>query len=314
MIILPKRFIDVEHNLPKGRIQGIFTIRKIKRGAVIEERTFTNLITDYGLNKLGNTQVSQVYGAIQVGTGTATPAPSDTSLASFLAGQSIGTRTFAASGAPDYASSNIMVALFALGAVVGNVTEVAITQAATGSGTAFARALIVDGGGTPVAITVLADEQLEVTYELKHYPPLTDALATVSVGPNSHDTTTRALSANTSAWMFPNPSGVNQAYLNEGNTNNARWYDGGLSATTATVPLGSVVKTISGLGTAAYSNGSYARDLSASSNPANGAVSNAQTIVVRSNCSSFQVRYNPPLAKTADQTLVTWMRFSWARH
>jgi hypothetical protein len=205
------------------------------------------------------------------------------------------------------------VALFAVGAVVGNVTEVAITQAATGTGTAFARALIVDGSGNPIAVTVLADEQLEVTYELKHYPPLTDAIATVAVGPNTHETTTRALSANDTAWMFPNPFGTNQAYVNEGNTNNARWYNGGLSAITATTPLGSVAKTISGLGTSTYVNGSYSRDLSASSNPANGAASNCRTIVIRSSCSSFQVEYNPPLSKTADQTLVTWTRFSWAR-
>lgn len=315
MIILTRKHLDVEHITPASKIAGYFTIRKFKNGNLVQQvGPFKNLITDYGLNKLGGTQVSLIYNSIHVGTGTATPDPADVTLQSYLAGQSIGTVSFNYSGAPDYYSARRMVALFDVGAVVGNVTEVGIFQAPTNGNTAFARALTVDIVGTPVAIPVLADEQLEITYELRHYPPLEDVEATVTVGPNSHDTVTRAIAANTQDWAFPSASGTNQAYFNTGNVSSdvGAWWTGDLVALTATAGAGTK-NTISGLGTAAYGSNNLYRDLSSSSNPANGARTNIRTVTIEANCCAFQTRYDPVLSKTADQTMTLWTRFSWGR-
>lgn len=313
MIILTRKFIDHEQVLPCSGVGGYFTIQKFKHGQLIQQvGPFKNMVVNNGLNRLGSIQVSNVYNAVHVGTGTTPPSPTDTSLANYVAGQNMGTGTFSYGGEEDgYFASRNTTATFAVGAVVGNITEVGIAGTSANSNL-FARSLIMDSDGNPIAITVLADEQLVVHYQLRHYPPLVDALAEVTIGPNTHITTTRAIQVASQSWAFPNPSGTNQAYVNEGNTNAARWYNGDLAPITASTPSGSS-KTISGLGTAEYIPNSYYRDLSSSSNPANGTV-NHNVVHIRSNCSAFQVKYDPPLVKTADQTLVTWTRFSWGRY
>lgn len=104
------------------------------------------------------------------GTGTTPVTPSDTGMASYLsAGQNesisnITTRE--TSPAPKI--RHMWRWRFNQGDVVGNVSEVgvALSSFPTSSTPLLSRALVVDVNGDPTTITVLADEYLEVEYEL----------------------------------------------------------------------------------------------------------------------------------------------------
>src|SRR5690606_19073517 len=89
-----------------------------------------------------------------------------------------------------------------------NLTEIGISGQSA-NGLLFSRELIRDPNGNPAAFPISADEQLEVTYELRLYPNLNDVPATVTVGASSYDTITRPIGVNGSAWGLVAPSASN---------------------------------------------------------------------------------------------------------
>lgn len=132
-----------------------------------------NLITTQGKDTYGGIYpagYSGSYGGIGVGTGNAAPTAADTVLQLPLAATS--NMTAGAESAPSlvapYATEASGTFTFALGAVVGNIAEVGLllnkgTLADTDN--VFSRALIMVGG-SPGTISVLATDQLIVTYTL----------------------------------------------------------------------------------------------------------------------------------------------------
>jgi hypothetical protein len=63
------------------------------------------------------------------------------------------------------------------------------------------RALIVDSGGSPISITVLPDEHLDVTYSLKHYPYTgADVVQTVVISGVSYTFTSRSLAVSSATY------------------------------------------------------------------------------------------------------------------
>ena len=69
----------------------------------------------------------------------------------------------------------------------------------------FSRALIVDGAGNPVSITVLADEYLDVTYAMRLYPYMgADSVKSVTLSGSSYTFTTRAVDV-AGSWRFSLP-------------------------------------------------------------------------------------------------------------
>lgn len=148
---------------------------------------FDNLITDSGLgayilaasNGFGS---SSMMNWCSVGTGNSTPNFANTALDNqiatayavttgsgvFPAGPSASGYVAAAGGDPAYWYYRFMYT-FDVGAAAGNLTEIAV-QSYTNTlpaGILFSRALIVDASGNPTAITVLSNEILTVTYEIR---------------------------------------------------------------------------------------------------------------------------------------------------
>lgn len=138
-----------------------------------------NLITNNGLSLLnaggqaggGNVQgtVATFMHSCGVGTGNSAPAFTDTSLARVAvqpATTSIDPQWVSGSSTTCYYTRTYT---FATGAVVGNISEIGLYVNANANPTINSllttRALILVGG-TPGSITVLADEQLIVTYRL----------------------------------------------------------------------------------------------------------------------------------------------------
>lgn len=60
----------------------------------------------------------------------------------------------------------------------------------------FSRATIKDNNNLPKSIEVAANEYLDITYELRLYPPLTDTYGTLLFNGNIHDVTYRAMGVN----------------------------------------------------------------------------------------------------------------------
>lgn len=317
------RFLEGEAPEAKVGLEGWYTLRAIRRsGRVTRERTFKveacrelppfrNLITDLGLNRFGSTAASSVYSRCHVGTGTATPSVTDTQLQTFLAAVSTSapTTALANSGPPDYYSYCTFTWTSAIGALGNNnLTEIGISGQNT-NGLLFSRELIRDPGGNPTAFPISADEQLEVTYELRLYPNLNDVPATVMVGSNSHDTITRPIGVASSFWgPSSSSSSANAARGGAGQA-----FSGDLVPYTSGInsPSGSLGNASSGA-TAPYTDGNFYRDISDTWNISVGN-GNIRLVTVRFNCAAFQVRFDPVITKLNTQVLTLHQRISWAR-
>jgi hypothetical protein len=84
---------------------------------------------------------------------------------------------------------------------IGSFSGEALAEVGLGHvGDMYTRALIKDGAGNPITITILSDEQLELTYYFRVYPPVGDVV-TVH---NGITCTTRAYDANSTKWCYGN--------------------------------------------------------------------------------------------------------------
>lgn len=323
MIYTPGRHLEGEMSPVSMGVEGWFTLRARRRsGRVTRERsfrrsgTFHNLITDLGLNRFGTQSDTNLYRYCHVGTGTTPPANSDTQLVTFLGNVTTNAPVASKSnsGSPDYYSSLTLKWTSAIGALGNNnLTEIGIS-AQTTNGLLFSRELIRDSEGDPTSFPIDTDEQLEVTYELRIYPKLTDTEAEVTIGGTTYDTTTRPLAVSSSTyWGATQPgSGDVQAAIKGGFGNNIV-FSGDLVAVTA------AISSISGhLGEAtsvssdSYTNDSFLRDGGAMWNVSTGN-GDIKTVQLRYGCALFQTRYDPVIVKTNVQTLTLRQRIAWAR-
>lgn len=197
--------IEGEMGFNGGQLAGQYTIKKYKADTdelIQEIGPFDNLITNQGLNRVG----TDVFGQnIFIGTGTTVPTVADTQLVNYLNY----TGSYAPSGAwnvallrggpPDYWVQGAGTWRFPAGAATGTLTEVGIGWGTTASThRVSSRALIVDSTGSPISITVLPDEYLDVTYALRYYPYIgSDVVQTVTLSGVSYTFTTRALGVQT---------------------------------------------------------------------------------------------------------------------
>ena len=212
--------------LTKRRVMGRYklTVSKAETGIIVKETPwFDNLITDGGLDRMGNN--ADWLTNCQVGSGNTAPANNNTTLASFIANSSTlngtPTRTNAQDGSDWYCSIS-KVFRFAAGVATGNIAEVGVGWSAT-SGSLFSRALV-----TPSAITVLADEVLDVTYEFRYYAPSADANGMVTLNSVNYYWLARACEVdNNTYWTIATNNGVNQ-----GNGPASTTYSGQIGAIT----------------------------------------------------------------------------------
>lgn len=184
------RHKDIELRSPTTKMEGIYRIRKYKAAThelVQDTGEFKNLIVDAGLVRWCT---DPVFDYAFAGTGTSAPSVLNTTLATYV-GYSTGGVVSSLSSNSGYPSATPYTQFTRTwrcdpGAVTGNLTEVGVGWSTSGlptSGThrVFSRALIVDGGGSPVTLTVLSDEYLDITYTLKLYVPANAADSSYNV-------------------------------------------------------------------------------------------------------------------------------------
>jgi hypothetical protein len=304
----------------KTRIKGEYRL-VLNAGLPTEKDTgwFDNLVLDNGLNMLGSGPTNW-YANCSVGTGTAAPANAQTTLTAYLA-QKLGITSSSASnvGSPSYAGQYTAVYTFAQGAVVGNIAEVGVGPG-TGGSNLFSRSRIVDGGGTPTTLTVVALDQLTVYYRVTATPTLTDAAGSFLISGVSYNYTSRlsnagSFMATTSAW--------------EGTS---RWGSlvtaGNIVATFSTATLGATTSAPGGtayngatLSMAAYSAGNFYNDCTLTFSTSQGnAPGGVGSIWVdwgntpsnsRRHCS--QMSLSPVIPKDNTKVLTIVFRYSWSR-
>ena len=268
---------------------------------------FPNLITNGGLDRMATGPVGF---HVHVGAGNTPPDANDTALAASVARTST-TQLLqnGAQGAAPYYGWYLTTWRFSQGAAAGNLAEVGVGWSNT-NGDLFSRALILDGGGSPTTVTVLADEFLDVSYELRNYPSLTDSDPhIVSIGGVDYTFTARSASVTDSSnWTPPLRSGPSYP-----NTGFCRAYNGGIQAITQQ-PSGAGSNS-SSISAAAYSNGSREIASNAEWGLNNGNVSGGITALDfrRVNHFGYQFSVSPAIPKDNEKTLALTMVAGWDR-
>lgn len=148
-----------------SKLRGLFQILVLDKDDRLKLITpwFDNIVVDGGLNRIG---VSDFLTHCYLGTGNAEPLPTNSGLA-FPLGSSSDRSTPQAIAAqePPYYGGVTCTFRFAPNSVVGNLSEVGVGWS-TGL---FSRSLIVDEFGNPTTVTILPDERVFVTYQLRNY-------------------------------------------------------------------------------------------------------------------------------------------------
>ncbi|MCC7462089.1 MAG: hypothetical protein IT480_06450 [Gammaproteobacteria bacterium] len=280
---------------------------------------FPNLITDSGLDVPG-TQ-TEWCDSCKVGTGNATPSVSDTALVSQVASTTTRTDTSGASNqTADRYTYGRRTFRFSAGSAAGNLAEIGIQS----DGYFFSRALILDGVGAPTTITVLSDEVLDATYEIRNYPPLSDLVTTMMIGSTEHDIVLRACEVD-SLWDMLGGGSVRIGWKAGAATNGAQVYPSTSTLGAVTASPTGTASVFSSSSSSTYVNGTSYRDFAYSWNLSSGNVSGG-IAAARITCGlqppsagegtsglCFQLSFDPVIPKTSSNNLVLNFRQSWAR-
>lgn len=197
-IIVPGKEIIAPFASTRMGVDGLYRcqIRKERTGKLkYDTGWFHNLVTNLGLNQMWSVGQYQPGVAGQqfqygcVGTGSTTPTVNDIALAAYTTKSNIGgastTGYVAATGTlgqPGYTAPYWYLRktwTFPTGTAAGNLTEVGNFPNSQFSDHPentylYSRALILDSDGNPTSITVLSDEVLTVTWELRYYLDVSD--------------------------------------------------------------------------------------------------------------------------------------------
>lgn len=312
-------------------VSGLFKSVEVLRAGKVVRKTgeFTNLITDVGLARLASPGTGQnsCFNYIRVGTGNAPPSPSDLALQDQIASTNVDSN-YEGSGGVNLEEGFVwrrVTWTFEEGAVVGNVSELATGWDASSSGTIFSRALVRDSEGNPTTITVLADEQLRVTWEHRRYWATEDVSGTlVNEGNKGGVYNYRVRAADVGNWTIGRPanSGINISSL----------VGAGLTSRNVTYNYPSELGPIDGFPTGSPS--SYSGSTGGGVAGPSSVSRNIQFSLTQANSSAgisclvfqsydggtgtrtrhaFQVEFDPPLIKTSEDVMEIGVQINWAR-
>lgn len=331
-IITPERII--ESNSQAG-IQGYFEVELIHKptGLVKFKSRFKNLITNAGLEYIGNGTGAvgarfmfatfPSYGFMGVGTGTTTPAVTDTTLVSqVVRTDSRGSPQIAGSAGvgpdSDYWFQRV-TKVFLPGVGTGNLTEVGLFDQSSG-GTMFARQLFRDNDGNPTTIVKTADDELRVTYDFRIYTMKTSNTSTLTVKGISTTFTTRGYRINqTNRWGDTSfgGQGLNWTLGNGWSTSTGN--DQYIYSSSVMPDLNSAQVTTgqtapSSVSWGAYTGASLYRDQTMIWNPGVGALTIGSIVWGGAVASApFITTIEPAIAKTASERFTFVGRFSFGR-
>lgn len=312
-------------------VAGSYTMQKFRMGAdgalapSSEPITFENIVTDVGLVFIANNTSYMQYA--YVGAGSAAPQPTDTQLGSFLMqNSSVPMDTSPFFNTSEGFAGNRRTFRFNPRGSMYNASEVGVGMVRT---ELFSRALVRDALGNPATISVLADEYLDVTYEIRLYPPLTDSV--VELVPNGSDqvprtitcrachANSRKLNANTGyGWDLRNSifswgttvGGGECSMMASPANSGIRLYTGDLG-TAFGHPSGTFTYVSAALTARAATGGAYGYwTVNLGLSQGNGELS---VIGINMGAGSFQIKIDPPFQKTAEDVFELVLKHSWGR-
>lgn len=281
-----------------------------------------NLLTDVGLELLGT---SNIAACCHVGTGTSTPAFTDSTLAAWKATNSskVGDGFYTGSpyGAngvtPPYYGWNRGTYRFAAGSATGNITEVGLSNTNTNTNMTC-RALVKDGAGNPTTITVLSDEILDVTYEIRMYAPSADATYNVTISGTVYTFTVRACAVgqgNYWGWPIVYQAGYNFNGAYGFNSNAATYKGFALAAVTAASPTGTTTGSPTSSSVDAYASGTRQRDFTLTWSTAQATdAAGVSGFTILTTRGYYQIGVSPTIPKNSTNNLSIKFRVSWARY
>ena len=284
---------------------------------------FPNIITDGGLDRMATQYDYLDY--CQVGTGSTQPTASDTALVNRVGANSTAgnflSRLFSVNGTSPYYRITRIVHRLTPGRATGNLSEVGMGWASTGS--LFSRALILDSYGNPTTITVLSDEYLDVTYEYRFYPEESDVTGSITLTGNKGGTynytlrcayiTSHVLQQNTSFGNVPVTMNNKSNISNIGTIYN-RVYDGSIGALTG-IPSGtseniSYAYTSVSSYTARTRTLTFTLALPISVGNLSGGI---KSIIFPWGNVHYQIEFDTAILKTSEDTLSLTFTHTWAR-
>lgn len=304
-------------------IKGYITVELIdaRTQRVKRKLEFPNLITDAGINfVLGGTgNIGLLLGAFKVGTGTATPAATDTALVNQVAATSEsaspgnGVRGIGPANAYWFERT---VRTFMENEANGNLTEFATGNQLVG-GTIWTRMLFKDGVGTPTAITKTSAEQLRITYEHRMLIPADATQNTFNISGVNYDITTRAVQIdNGRSWGFDGAFGPILQLDGDDVLSLATAFESDVlhNATGNFNPGGESIGASSAV-LQGYVNGNFFRERECKWEPnvANFGTGVGSVSVGQGTQVAFQTVFAPKLAKTDTKRLTLMLRYSVAR-
>ncbi len=290
-------------------LKGIFNLKftNVKTGQ-IRELEFTNLILNSGLDRIA---IGGFIAGCVLGSASSTPVVTDTSITGILGSsttlqaQGVGT---ANTSTPPYWCSYYWTYRFIEGVATGNISQVAMAFGTVSAGTTlFSLALVKDSGGTPITITKLADEVLDVTYTLQLFCPSADVTGTISISGVNYDYVARPASA--ASWAAYNPINTSATVLT--------YQASSTLGTQLTAPSGSYVQTYTNT-YSAYTAGTFYKDLAIYCDLNVGNVSGGIKCIYINAGSVWQIQYSntsdsSAIPKDATKRLTLNVRISWGR-
>lgn len=321
MIFVPKlKIIEPKSELVAGnRFSGeyklIATNARTGKQRVLAD-WFPNVILDVGLDRAGTT--SALWTVCSVGSGNSAPLETQTSLDNRIASTSsiLSSPTSNLGVAPWYTQQTVTYR-FAQGAAAGNLSEIAVGGSTDGSNL-WSRALILDGGGQPTTITVLADEFLDAVYRIRNYPPyLNDVVSELTIDGITTTVTARVGEANdANLWISSSFRGFAGGGDPTGSAARHNVYSGVIGSVTGT-PSGTSA-TGPGAGNQTYTSQSLFRDYTLSWGLTQGNVGGVRSLHSYLGSSGragyMQYQFDPPIAKDSTKTMVFTLRHSWGRY
>ena len=299
------------------KIRGEFDV-DIKKGRKVR-RVLTacpNLITNSGMDAFGTSAINSFMAVLRVGTGNTAPAFTDTALVSQVASQGGARVGWSWDTVDTHTAVMTQTYTFATGVAAGSLAELGLST--SGAANLTTRALFLDSGGNPVTVTVLADEQLIVTYRLYVTPVETDSVFNITVQGTPYTLTMRPSNLGVS---FPVASLYNDRRLtvvsnsDVGTSSAATPYYGassGIGSVTGQ-PTGSTTTDAPIPSFASYTAGSHYRDATLSWGLSAANQSNIGAFLLHGIPFFWQVGVSPRFTKTNVETMSLTVRTSWAR-
>lgn len=319
ILINPRKELILPARLTVG-MEGWYRIRSwrpdnVLHRARIDTGWFKNTILNNGRNNMASQANWLTH--CHIGTSSIPPTQGDTTLGGFVVSTSTITEdTNSAQGSAPYFGWRRKTYRFNQGAGHGgqNLSEAGVGWSSTGS-VLVSRALIVDPDTQlPTTVTPLEDEILDVTYEMRYYPPLSDVNNSVTLAGTNYDTVTRASLVTNSIWSAYIGTSIGER---SPTADTWRVYDGVLG-TLEQQPNGTWVGHDSGdMVNETYQNNSYQRVIQAPTGPTGWNIAGGfRSIYIETTAGAYQTQFssNPggnTVPKDATYTLHLEWTLSW---